>query len=484
MNIKHYLSAAAALVLMAACSDYDPGQSGNVENLTDKELETLAEYDENFAARYGTPAQNHTWGFGEVGVEDAANIKVRGTRGSAPEGNLWESWGYTIPADIEDEERLAVVEAFRTYTESNIQPNLTTFFVQQVYKGGVQYELVNARLGVRDSTYIYPDHTTPNPNYVLSSNHMDHLHCASTDGTINDHIFDFNYGNSDDWGSHYGGRMLMENSSTQDFYYHNSNSNEDRHEYICLQVEWIDKNGVKKSGAYVGFDFYSNGENPNQKVDRDKKYDDWIVKIVPAEPNTHEWYRVMCEDLGNTYDFDFNDLVFDVYFTQESSQIYANVCVQAAGGTLPIYVGYDSNESYEAHKLLGMTSTSIPVNVDAGATANPSDIIKIPVSEANPDAVNIYVGKKSAEGVKTTILLPRVGSVSSITPQKICIPGNTVRWTKEHKQLGSGISSYTGAYADGAYLYFNEWVQNPDGDYGFKGATPWTTTNLNDSMLH
>ena len=44
MSIKHYLSAAAALTMLAACSDYDPGESGNVVDLTDAEIETIEEY--------------------------------------------------------------------------------------------------------------------------------------------------------------------------------------------------------------------------------------------------------------------------------------------------------------------------------------------------------------------------------------------------------------------------------------------------------
>ena len=40
MNIKHYLSAAAALAMFAACSDYDPGMSENAVDLTDAEIES------------------------------------------------------------------------------------------------------------------------------------------------------------------------------------------------------------------------------------------------------------------------------------------------------------------------------------------------------------------------------------------------------------------------------------------------------------
>ena len=67
MNIKHYLSAAAAITLFAACSDYDPGMSENVVDYTDEELKVLNEYAENFAEHFGGIDPNHTWGFGEKG---------------------------------------------------------------------------------------------------------------------------------------------------------------------------------------------------------------------------------------------------------------------------------------------------------------------------------------------------------------------------------------------------------------------------------
>ena len=66
MNIKHYLSAMAALAMLAACSDYDPGMSENAVDLTDAEIETIQEYTANFVERYGEMDPNHTWGFGEL----------------------------------------------------------------------------------------------------------------------------------------------------------------------------------------------------------------------------------------------------------------------------------------------------------------------------------------------------------------------------------------------------------------------------------
>ena len=79
MNIKHYLSAAAALAMFAACSDYDPGISDLAVDLTDAEIETIEEYTPKFIERYGTPAEGHTWGFGAKGSEDEIGTRTVNT---------------------------------------------------------------------------------------------------------------------------------------------------------------------------------------------------------------------------------------------------------------------------------------------------------------------------------------------------------------------------------------------------------------------
>lgn len=461
MNIKHLFLAAASLGVFAACSDYDPGMSENVVDYTDEELATIKEYAENFVTRYGEIDPNHTWGFGELGSEDEA----LSTRGSYPNGNMWADEGYIAPAPITDRERAAVVEAFRNHTQSDTNPQLTNFFVQQVYKGGWDYASVNHN----EADYKYRDNTEGNPNYYISSNKMDHLHCGvarTGDQLINewdngyDHIFDFNYGNSDD----YNGCMLMLNSATTDFYYDNSVDSKQHHEYIILTVTWTEEDGSQHSGAYVGFDFYANGENPNQQCARDWKFDDWIVKIIPGDGQVqkedHQWYRVMCEDLGNTYDYDFNDLVYDVYFTGNSTEGYkANIKVQAAGGVYPIFIGIHDVD-HEAHRLLGRADTYNtssnqyrPINV-GDQTGTHNGILQVDVDITNPDLIPIYVEPTGTAKRRNVLKLPTDDEVSD-APQKICIPGNTTKWTKENQNI------------EWAYPYFKDWVNAQDGTYGF-----------------
>jgi hypothetical protein len=78
--------------------------------------------------------------------------------------------------------------------------------------------------------------------------------------------------------------------------------------------------------------------------------------------------RVIAEDVGDqslneNSDFDFNDVVFDVTWVSDSE---VDVEILAAGGTLPLTIGWNGNETnesgyidYEVHNLLGYSETMI-----------------------------------------------------------------------------------------------------------------------------
>lgn len=97
-------------------------------------------------------------------------------------------------------------------------------------------------------------------------------------------------------------------------------------------------------------------------------------------------YRVMCEDLGGTFDWDFNDLVLDVIYEEGKSQTEnatTKIKVVAVGGTLPIELIYTGNYatkdiSNEIHSWFGQTPDEDgkykPINVDGSHTQTPSKV--------------------------------------------------------------------------------------------------------------
>lgn len=175
------------------------------------------------------------------------------------------------------------------------------------------------------------------------------------------------------------------------------------------------------------------------------------------ETVTTKTVRVMCEDLGSTNDFDFNDLVFDVYYTYEEdaagnkSDIQAHITLQAVGGTLPIYIGAQttSDPTKELHYRMTNTNAKNPINVGAGTTCAP---VTFTISATSTDANDLDICVGSSDNKATDyIILPKSGN-SNLASQKICVP-TTVRWLKESQQIEWG------------YTKFKDWVnsqkQNP-----------------------
>lgn len=99
----------------------------------------------------------------------------------------------------------------------------------------------------------------------------------------------------------------------------------------------------------------------------DGYYSDWIVTlskayrigekpIIDDAPNYVK--RVMAEDLSATEgsDFDFNDVVFDVAWTSTGAKIK----LQAAGGTLPLYIG-DTAPGHEVHAIFAAANPTLGI---------------------------------------------------------------------------------------------------------------------------
>lgn len=588
MNIKHYLSAMAALAMLAACSDYDPGMSENAINLNEAEEQLINEYTANFVQRYGEIDPNHTWGFGEIGSEDEmgtrsvqvdrplwtiyvyedGQVKLKSTVGTKTGPYTYsytEKAGYIVPGfpsavdglyhyedgsflhqtytqadidalvaenpknlpssglsqsadikpigDVTDEEVQYVSWWFRNnYKPESVLPPFTEFFMQDISKdfdrviaydgNGKPVSCHGDRINNGKIPLTYADGTIVTDNngniqYDNTSFQMDHMIVYTSEANP-EHLNDYNAGSTPDitgTGSDltnpYDKNGPQANPQlkywetnggyTTNFSYQCSSDIEsrvyDKYVLVHLTFDIPQENGPAHhyDGYYLAFDYEMhkndgqyNGRETYSVIEPDGFYSNWIVKLSPADPqwSDHNWHRIMCEDLGNTYDFDFNDLVYDVYYTGESGNYTAHIKVQAAGGTLPIYLGSDTRE---VHQLFGQQPQAngnyLPVNVGTGLTANPVEFTIENLSNTNPDNIAIYVKNKNAtttaEDGNSITLLPQVGKGVSLAPQKICIPNNTTKWTKESQQI------------EWAYKQFDQWVHSQDGEFGFNGATPW-----------
>lgn len=129
---------------------------------------------------------------------------------------------------------------------------------------------------------------------------------------------------------------------------------------------------------------YKNGEcTACGRGHYDHDFNDIVLTITPR-PVTSTYrsikYRVMCEDLGGTFDWDFNDVVFDVIYAdgkQPSDEATVSLVLQAVGGTLPIYIKCNWNATYVSE------FSSSPIDYTA------RELHEL-LSGQNPDAKGLY----------------------------------------------------------------------------------------------
>lgn len=212
------------------------------------------------------------------------------TKAANVNGNLWyQNW--ERPVNVTDQERDKVVEEFSKVREgehNTIQVTWHDFWVQQVYKGEATYTD-----GYGSSIGRGSDHM----NHLLAFNNIKttviswwpYEEAETAFEGAYEHINNFNSGNNttdytdDVTHEHFYGTTLMTNIGTdgrdEQFGYHNSTDSKDHYEYIILKID---------GSYYIGFDFFANGTveypaNKNMDVDRDWIFNDWIVKISPAQ---------------------------------------------------------------------------------------------------------------------------------------------------------------------------------------------------------
>ena len=183
---------------------------------------------------------------------------------------------------------------------------------------------------------------------------------------------------------------------------------------------------------------------------------DPIPEVVPEE---NSWI-IACEDLGDTDDYDFNDVVFKV--SHVSGQKTATVTPLAAGGTLETWIVYDKEYLDETHQWLGAqenTSGSYPMinTTTITATATPK-VVTVPENYTvtnNMGGVSIIVkSKNNSDSNAVLIKAPSAGAA----PQMFCVP-STWAWPTERTKIQD------------AYPNFANWSANTNNIEWYNNAT-------------
>ena len=396
---------AGAAMTISSCS------SNEIEPMSASDL-AQAKYEQAFIERFGQPAPNQTWGFG--------NVTKALTRAANTNNNQWYDpnyCNYEEPAKITQAEIDYVMKWFAEHTkEYGTTFDFKNYFVQQVGY----------------SKDVYTTHNSNNAQITIPSNqHMNQIFAnMNAEGTKSDHVNNFNADS--------GSIMLMENSETQyGFGYEESYGTDDKHVANNYLMAEIEVPGVG-TGYYVGLDYQAKKSGEGIDLKPDGKYSDRVLKIVPAKKKTLKGdYRVIAEDLTvgeKNNDFDFNDVVFDIKFDYPAGK--TTIILRAAGGTLPLKVG-GVEGGVEVHEKFGVPLTTM-VNT-GGVSKDPETFELDGTFEKDPNKIEVWVQK---DGNWIELKAP-IGKVAS----KICVSVN-YEWCAERQDI------------DDKYPNFSKWVNN------------------------
>ena len=200
--------------------------------------------------------------------------------------------------------------------------------------------------------------------------------------------------------------------------------------------------------------------------------------IELSEEDEMTWI-VACEDLGGTYDYDFNDLVFELTkdeittthqdpntgaIIDQTTTIEWFIRALAAGGTLPATVYYDNTAIGEIHSMLGSSDTGTPINVTPGATPSIGTLVKLEnVAEADQNEISnilqhikIVVENKDENLPANEIVAPNKDKTSNI-PQMLLLPKGW-DWPTEETIIYNVYPKFENWAAD---MTQNAWIEDP-----------------------
>lgn len=434
----YYFSLAAILAgSFVSCQDEDLGYTAE-----------QIKYESEFVKEFGKPDPNHKWGFVDMPLLESASV----TRGAGPNANEWGYQGLDVPYPLSQVQKDFVTNWFKeNKNPTGVAVSWTDYFAQQVYstdRGKNMDQLLDAGHNRTDHIFNYNSGT-----------------CSQNGSVTAPWLSNGDPSSQNGWPSYKDMIQYMTGQSTKDFGFHESvGQNTYFDHYVIIPGEMIDpdntlasqatvvkdcegNNILQKDGTtipttesihgmwFVAFDYEANkADSDNDDVARDYYFDDWIIRISPGTYSTKS-QRVMCEDLGGSFDWDFNDVVFDAYITGQGNTREAHIVVQCAGGTLPIIVG-TNDESYEAHSLFGVSTSTVVIRPKAPVQYT----VKLHNgygNKTNVKEIPIYVdGNNVAEDIQL-----------SNVPQRFACP-TTVDWQDELKCITL------------KYAKFPEWAQD------------------------
>ena len=155
--------------------------------------------------------------------------------------------------------------------------------------------------------------------------------------------------------------------------------------------------------------------------------------------------RIICEDLGASDDFDFNDVVFDALIKDGKTYIK----VLAAGGTLPLTVA-----GKEVHDIFGV-GTKTMVNTQPNkhnATKTDKQEFVIDQAYSSYKDIPVMVGVDANANPMTNEGMTTLKAEKGAAPQKIAVDTN-FEWCDERQQIEEKYTNFTDYVSNSATLW-------------------------------
>ena len=452
------LAAIAICAAFTSCSKneelYDQGK---VDQINAAEIQES--YNQAFIQTFGQPAANQDWGFG-------SGAKTRGY--VDPNGNMWDDCPSVGPTERND-----VFTYVNTLgpREKVIPSDLSTYFVTHIYQGSDTHgssNYPNSNMNQLEFAKSAPATVSWDGTRQGEWFHVYDFNAAiSTDYEGNMRVVEipplnFAYYNSSDskWHDKWIGVDGSEIGDDYKDYYYICFDFEAMPNTIYTIFEMPEANNAKvnvtgrfvgaNNTAATGADLKAKGMttvvdcntgveytvqdnwkavqifNEHYYAPGNDNYTDWIIRLVKVQDDQKpKWdLRIIAEDLNakaadseaakdgiEDSDWDFNDVVFDVRYTSETT---AMVKIVGAGGILPLYVA-----NHEVHEALGQSGPDKEgyYKIQNSGTSQEFEVTGINKSNRGSD-IPVFVKRPTTSGGDVTLeLTAPIGQPAA----KICV---------------------------------------------------------------
>ncbi len=172
------------------------------------------------------------------------------------------------------------------------------------------------------------------------------------------------------------------------------------------------------------------------------------------EPQSESWI-IACEDLGNTDDIDFNDVVFSVSHT--AGETTAKVTPLAAGGVLPSNIYHGGNNLGEIHNLINGAQPNANGQysmLNTGSKGTPGSAITINVPADYSVTNHGFTVKVKDQNESIVLESAEIGTA----PQMLVLPGEWA-WPTERTPIGTAFPMFV-AWSKAANTAI-DWYKSP-----------------------